>query len=279
MKKLILIFVVVLASLSTAKEMTKNETIEKKFVIEKPSKEFLVVVDNVFGSIKIKGIKSKTLKAMIKKSVWARSEEQFEKALEDVSLDIIQETDVIEFYVDGPFRDREDGRSSYSEKRYTVTYDFELEVPRDVSIDICTVNGSDIVVQNLRGAYDVHNVNGGIEMEGIRGSGDAITVNGPVSCQFDENPEEDCEFRSINGDIRITLQDPLSVDVTFKTLNGEMYSDFKVSHVPESQFTRTKKNGRTIYKAEHPMKVRAGNGGALIAASGINGDLFILKDK
>ncbi|NQT25370.1 hypothetical protein HQ585_08445 [candidate division KSB1 bacterium] len=279
MKRYILLFIIIFVSILSAKEIEESETIEKTFTIEKPSKDFLIVVDNVFGSIKVNGTKGKSVTSTIQKTVWARSEEQFEKAQEEVSLDIIQETDMIELYVDGPFRDREDKRSSYNEKRYTVTYDFEIEVPRDVSIEVRTVNGSDITVHDIRGDYDVHNVNGGIEMAGIAGSGDAITVNGPVSCQFDENPEDDCEFRSINGDIRIYFQDPLSVDVTFKTMNGEMYSDFEVSHVPESQFTKTKKHGKTMYKAERPMKVRAGNGGALIAASGINGDLFVLKNR
>lgn len=264
----------------SAEEKTHTETIKKTWTIDNPSKEFLIVVDNVFGSVTIKGIKGKQVKANINKSVWARSEEQMVKALEEVKLDILEETEVIELYVDGPFREKNERKhnNSYNERRYRVSYDFEVQVPRDVSIEVRTVNGGEIDVSSVLGDFDVHNVNGGIRLAHMAGSGDAITVNGPVTCRFEKNPNSDCEFRSINGDIRLYFENPLSLDISFDTLNGEMYSDFKVTSVPDKYFVKTKKNGKTIYKAKRPMKVRAGNGGPLVATSGINGDLFVLKN-
>ena len=44
MKRLILIFIAILASLSTAKEMTQSETIEKKFTIDKKVQEFTSII-------------------------------------------------------------------------------------------------------------------------------------------------------------------------------------------------------------------------------------------
>lgn len=277
MKRCIPILFVLLASHLSAKEVTETETIEKELAVEDPSSDFTIVVDNVFGSVAIKGSAGKTVRAHIRKSIWARSPEQFDQAKADVALEILQETDLIEFYVDGPFRDDGKHNSSWNTNRYTVTYDFKIDMPRDMSIDIRTVNDGDIIVEEFGGPYQVHNVNGGIRMDGLRGSGDAVTVNGDISCRFDENPESDCDFKSINGDIRLYFSGPLSADVAFETLNGEMFSDFSVSRVPESRFVQVKKNGKTFYKAKRPMKVRLGGGGPLLSASGINGNLYVLK--
>lgn len=283
MKKTILLVTILILSVGTlaAKEQTFSEKIEKTWEIQNPSKDFLIVVDNVFGSVTVEGTKSKKMSAEIQKKIWARSEEQMKKAKEEVKLDIIKETQVIELYVDGPFRDKHDDMHghSYNERRYKVNYDFVLKVPRDVSIEVRTVNGGQIQVEDVRGNFDIHNVNGGIKMSKIRGSGEAITVNGPVTCRFEKNPEADCEFKSINGDIKLYFANPLSSDISFDTLNGDMYSDFEVTTVTSSSLEKKKKNGKSMYKLKSPMRVRSGDGGPLIAAGGINGDLYVLKNK
>ena len=61
-----------------------------------------------------------------------------------------------------------------------MTYDFEIKVPAATFLRLGTVNGGDIRVENTTGDFDVGNVNGGIEMREVAGSGLVHTVNGKI---------------------------------------------------------------------------------------------------
>jgi len=65
---------------------------------------------------------------------------------------------------------------------------------------ISTVNGGDLTAEGI-GRFDIRNVNGGIRMTGITGSGSVHTVNGPVTVHFARNPTEQCDFKTVNGGI------------------------------------------------------------------------------
>jgi DUF4097 and DUF4098 domain-containing protein YvlB len=197
-----------------------------------------------------------------------------------VTLEIFEEDDVIELYVDGPFRDRRKREVNWKGSKhegYKVIYDFEIKVPKDCALELSTVNEGDIVVELVEGDFDVHNVNGEIDMKGIGGSGDVYTVNGKVLLEFDENPKEDCSFGTINGDVHLYFQPKLSADFYMKTMNGEAFTDFEVSSLPGRVKTSNSKNGKSVYKVARMSGVRAGKGGPTIELNTLNGDMFILS--
>ena len=262
-----------------AGSFNQEETIQKEFQISKPDADFTVIVDNVWGAIHLKGTSGNTVKAIIHKKIEARSESQFQQAIQEVTLDISEENSLLEFFVDGPFRDRHNGRDhdGWHHRKYKVLYEFDLEVPRDLSIDIKTVNDGDITIDNIRGNYEVNNVNGEITMTGLRGSGKGYTVNGDLICYFDQNPKEDCNFGTINGDVKLYFQNPLSAQFAMKTFNGDAYSDFELTHVASDPEIIKETNGRTRYKSVHRYCATAGHGGPLIKWDGFNGNLLILK--
>ena len=148
--------------------------------------------------------------------------------------------------MDGPFRDS-DGRSRRRGRRwrthYEVRYDFEIQVPRGTNVDLSTVNDGEILVRQIDGHYDVHNVNGGIEMEKIGGSGEVYAVNGDVTVDFVKNPSKNSRFGSLNGEVRLYFLPNLSADFYLKTFNGEIYSDFPVSYLPIQAETSSEKKG------------------------------------
>ena len=71
---------------------------------------------------------------------------------------------------------------------YEFNYDFKIRVPRDISLELKTVNHSHITVEGTSGDFKISNVNGGIEMQEVEGSGSVHTVNGPVKVTFARNP-------------------------------------------------------------------------------------------
>jgi DUF4097 and DUF4098 domain-containing protein YvlB len=259
----------------------RNETIEREFVISRPEAVFTLIVDNIWGSITVKGVPGKSVKVTIHKTIEARSDEQMQRALDEVSLDISHEDSLLEFYVDGPFRDRYPKRKNrhWHERKYKVNYEFELEIPRSISVDISTVNDGDILIENVWGDYHVNNVNGGIKMTGLRGSGKAYALNKDLLCYFDQNPKQKCTFGSLNGDVKLYFQEPLSAEFAMKTFNGEAYSDFKLTHVPSDPEIVREHNGRTVYKCVRRYHARAGHHGPVIELDGFNGDLLILKHR
>jgi len=261
---------------SALAEKNKTDVIEKSYAY-RPGQT--VVVDNVYGSINMKGHDKEVVELKVLRHTTARNDAQLSQSQKLVVLDVTEDADLIEFYVDGPFRSR-DGHSQrrhYRERDYKVRFDFELRVPRKANILIKTVTEGDISIHGILGNFDVAHVNGGIEMTGLKGSGEAYSVNGDVQLDFDANPRADCRFGALNGEVRMRFRKGLHADFQLKTFNGEFYTDFALRAGPDKIFNEIKRNGKTVYKAGHLTRVRAGQGGPLISLDGFNGDMFILN--
>jgi hypothetical protein len=234
MKKLSLFLTLglLLASLARAHEtykLEKNDTIEQVFKFSSAQKQKIVKIDNVFGSITVGGASGAEVRLKAKKSLRADSESDLLKAEREVKLDMAEKDGQLDIYVDGPFRCR-DGSVNWSDPDYTVTYDFDLQVPQQTDLILKTVNDGDIVVKNVSGAFSVRNVNGRIELEDIAGSGSCKTVNGNIRTAFRENPASACSFITVNGDLDVRFNPDLAADFQLKTFNGEIYSDYPVTY-------------------------------------------------
>ena len=113
---LVLLQLVVCCPSAMAAEVERTETITKTLRFGGSGGERLVIVDNVFGSIEVKGYKGDEVRVTVHKTIEARSEKKAAEAVEEVTLDILEEDDVIEFYVDGQF----DSRTTYTSARSVV---------------------------------------------------------------------------------------------------------------------------------------------------------------
>jgi hypothetical protein len=263
-----------------AEEFKRTEEMAKTLRFGDADGDPRLIVDNLWGAIEVKGYDGDEVRVNVRKTIVARSETKLNYAETNVTLEIFEEDDVIELYVDGPFRDRRRGGFNWKgseHEGYKVIYDFEIKVPNNCAVDLSTVDEGDIVVEMVEGDFDVHNVNGKIDMKGIGGSGDVHAVNGKVSLEFDENPKEDCSFGTINGDVRLYFQPGLSADFYMKTMNGEAFTDFEVNSLPGRTKTSNARNGKSVYKVAHMSGVRAGKGGPTIELNTLNGDMFILS--
>ena len=286
MKKVTILFaaasLLALCSGMALAEAEKTETIEKTFTLKATDSGRLVVVENVWGSVKVTGHSGDEVKMVARKTIKARSSRDYERALSEVVLDITEDDGYLEFYVDGPFRGdgwRRSGGRRWRERDYSVYYDFDLKIPRDADIDISSVNDGIITIRGISGDYEVHHVNDDIEMEDISGSGEVYTVNGDVALRFKSNPSGDCCFGSLNGEVVMHFRPGLSADFHLDTFNGQFFTDFELVHVPSARFSEVESNGETIYRAGHTTVVRAGDGGAEIQLEGFNGDMYILENR
>jgi hypothetical protein len=282
---LTLLAVAVLAAAAFAAQtrdypVQKTGVVEKTFRFADPGRPGEIIVDNVFGSIKVEGTSGNEVVLVARKTIFAKDEARAQRAEEEVKLDIQEKGNTIDIYVDGPFRDRyreERGIRNWRDPGYEVHYDFEIKVPVRTNIAVSTVLEGDVDVRNVEGDFDAHNVNGKVRLSDVAGSGTAKTVNGEVTVGFKRSPTGGCSLKTINGDVVITLPDGTAADFRVKTFHGDVYSDFSVTALPAKPAVSEEKDGKYIYRSDRFFGVRTGRGGPEILMDTMNGDILIKK--
>jgi DUF4097 and DUF4098 domain-containing protein YvlB len=259
--------------------LQEKETIRKSFNLTGASK--ILEVDNIFGSIEVTGSQSDQVQLVVNKTISAESKDRMDAAKKEVTLDITEQPDLLKLYVNGPFRcncnNGHDGCGGHGDDGYRVKMDFELQVPRNIEVKLKTVNSGHIQVRDVTGNFSVHNVNGGIDMQNMAGSGVAKTVNGGVKVTFRENPREKSEFATINGNVDMYFAHALSADFRFKTMNGNVYSDFEMTSLPAQPVKAEQRGSKFVFRSDRYTGGRIGNGGPEIKAENLNGDIRVLE--
>ncbi len=237
-------------------------------------------VDNINGSIKITGKSIKEIRLIAKRTIEAESEEKINEAKENVKLEIHEVRDRLEIIVDAPWRNGENitwhGKEFYG---YDVSYDFELEVPQAMLVFVKTINNGKITVENVRGKFDLKNVNGSITATGLGAGGVIHTVNGIIEAAFVESPKEQCSFKTVNGEIEAIFPSDLSGLVKFKTFNGKAYSDFEFTELTPEPLRTENQKGKRIYRRGENNRIQIGTGGPEMRFETLNGNINILKEK
>lgn len=239
-----------------------------------------LVVDNLFGEIRISGTGGNSIRLVAVERIAARGPDELEQAKREVRLAVHERGSAIVICADGPFRDPSDcteWRKGHR-SRYEVRYDLELEVPHEIELDVKTIEG-EIHVAGIYGDFDVRGVNGGVEMVDVAGSGSAATVNGAVRVSFAENPRDGADFKTINGEIDVQFQPNLSADLSFQTMNGQVRTDFDYQLLPPRPVEVRSKGGSTTYRLDKTSQVRVAAGGPELRFENINGDILIRRDE
>jgi DUF4097 and DUF4098 domain-containing protein YvlB len=244
----------------------------------------LLDLRTINGSIRVEGWDGATVELSVRKRIRAESDADVADAQREVRLDFVERTARVEAVVrdaDGQVcGERSEGRREWQRRRYDVTFDFTVRVPRGVGLRLCTVNGGDVLVRSTSGDFDVDNVNGRITMEDIRGSGHATTVNGGVTVSFAENPRDASSFKTVNGNVTVSFQNSFAADLKMKTFNGGLFTDFEVEPAAQPASVSTdRRNGRTVYRSNTFTVVRAGGGGPELTFDTLNGNVRVLRSE
>jgi hypothetical protein len=272
----------VLPSSAPAGESVYKQDIRKTLTFSSATGERKrLVVDNISGSISVVGAAGTGVELVAHETIRGESENRIEVAKQKVHLEISEEPDRILLYVDAPWRCSDGsihsrGRDYYG---YDVEYDFELRVPASTDLSLKTVNHGAVSVKNVDGSFHIENVNGGITMGGISGSGSFSTVNGDIKVEFAKNPDSNSSFQTINGRLDARFAEDLSADLRLKTFNGEVYTDFAVTSLPSASFTENRRERKKVYRNGESFRVRAGRGGPELSFDTLNGDIYIVKNE
>lgn len=250
----------------------EQETIDKTLMLS--GQPMRLVVDDLDGYVHVRGGSGSQVHVVAHKIIRAETQSDLAQAKSEVRLEMTEQPGSVSIEYDAPWRCRNgcDGCCKEHRRFYEVTYDIDVEVPRQARTDVSTVNG-DLRLNEVDGDFDVHGVNGAITMDSIGGSGGVHTVNGPVSIHFSKNPLRPCSFKSVNGALDAYFQPGLSADLFFKTFNGQVYSDFEVTPLPVPAGEAERKNGMFVYRSNRQSGARAGRGGPQLTFETLNGSI------
>lgn len=161
----------------------------------------------------------------------------------------------------------------------TGTTDFEIQVPKNFSLKISTINRGEILVENVNGTMDISNVNGKITLKDISGSVSADALNKDIVVNFLKvTPTAVMAFSSLNGDIDVTFPKTIKADIKVKSDRGEIYTDFDLK--PKSSKAKvtkgnSKRGNAYRVKVEKWIKGSINGGGPEFLFKNFNGDVII----
>lgn len=158
---------------------------------------------------------------------------------------------------------------------------FDVSVPRNFSLELSTVNGGDIQVENVNGEMEIRNVNGEIQLTNVSGSAVANTVNGDIEAIFtgidDSKP---MAFSNLNGDIDVTLPANASLTVKMKSDWGEMFTDFDmdISRQDMGKVDSSTDSGTYRVSVNNWIYGSINGGGPEYLFKSMRGDIYIRKN-
>ena len=255
-------------------KLDEKEAIRRTFDVAAGSGVRKLLVDNIHGFVHVTGTSGSQVQVSIEKHIYAESTEAMAEAKRDVKMDMSQQGNFVRCYADGPFR-TSDGTHYRGERYdgYRVVFDLDVQVPYDTELVLKAVNRGDILVKKTTGDFDIHGINGGIEMEDVAGAGLVSTINGKVKVTFSKNPGKATQFKTLNGSVDVYFQSGLNADLKFKKLNGGIYTDFEVNALPQPAEAGDSGNGRFVYRSDRQTTGRAGKGGPELSFDTLNGNI------
>src|SRR5262249_23733418 len=116
----------------------------------------------------------------------------------------------------------------------------------------------------------------------IGGSAVAHALNGHVLVTFNRiDPTKQMAFSSLNGDIDVTFPADLKANVSMRTDNGEVYSDFDVKLQPNSSAQTVEDNrgkgAKYVLKVDKNVRGTINGGGQDIQFKNFNGNIYIRR--
>ena len=181
-----------------------------------PSRPAHVKVSLVNGGITVKGYEGKevVVEARVRNRENSRNEGGPKRlTISSTGLSVEEENNEVNINTDS----------------YMHAIDVTVSVPAHTSLKLRAVNDGDIVVTGVDGELDVDDINGSVTLNNIAGSAVAHALNGHLYATFVKiDPQKAMAFSSLNGDIDVTFPADLKANVSIRSDQGDVFSDFDV---------------------------------------------------
>lgn len=152
-----------------------------------------------------------------------------------------------------------------------VTVGYEIFVPREMDLDLQTLNGG-VSVEGVRGEIEAEAMNGGISLSGVAGSVRARTMNGGVSVSLagDAWEGQGLDVQTTNGGISIDVPEGYSARLDAST---------RVGRISASGLSIPRERERRGYRVGDRVEATLGRGGAPLRLVTTNGGVSIRQGR
>ncbi|NJE26033.1 hypothetical protein E3E22_05250 [Thermococcus sp. MV5] len=137
---------------------------------------------------------------------------------------------------------------------------FELLIPREVEVEVASVNGS-ITVKNISKAGKIATVNGRIHVENVEAK-KISTVNGTIKVLM-AKINNDAGISTVNGSIEVYVSRNANVEVKASTVNGKINTDMP-GEISKTHIYGPKSFTGVLGEGRHKLKISAVNGSVTI---------------
>lgn len=238
---------------------------------------------NINGSIAIEAYDGEMIDLTVRETIKGNSKE-IEQAREELNYTLERHGSLILAYLDAPFISVKvrGNNISYSVNRddeeYEFNHDVQVRVPRGILLDGSTINNGILKISGDFKEVKASNVNGDLNLKQLTSKTEASTVNGDIDISYDQPPTENSSYRTINGTIDIEMPDDLSADVYFKSLHGDLYTNYDIKKLqPEVRKETDSHTSSVRYRVDKFSPVRIGDGGPKLTFDVLNGDVYLRK--
>jgi len=273
----------ILCAIPEANAKEFKEHVSKEFTVSGNSSQAILFIYNISGFIKVEGYSGSKVLLEMDKTISADDDKTLETGKKEFRLGFDQKKDTVMAYIASPYdsRPRQNWQRNGNDRDidYNCKVNFTVKVPFGINLHISTVNDGIITVDNVTGSLHINNVNEAISVKNAKGTTYAHTVNGNVSVNYLINPPEASSYNTINGDIRVTYQPGFSADLTFKSMHGELFTDFTEAKLLPASTTKLQetKGHVAVYKLNTITTVRFGKGGKTFKFETLNGNVYVKK--
>jgi DUF4097 and DUF4098 domain-containing protein YvlB len=257
------------ASTTLAQGQTQAGVDRIPVTLSDPSRPARVKVSLVNGGITVKGYEGKevVVEAHVRNRENSRNEGGPKRlAISTTGLSVEEENNEV----------------NINTESYMHAIDVSVSVPLHTSLKLRAVNDGDIAVTGVDGELDVDDINGAVTLNNVSGSVVAHALNGHVYATLTRvEPQKAMAFSSLNGDIDVTFPADLKANVSIRSDQGDVFSDFDVqlqttTAQPVVEDSRGH-GGKYRVKIDKTVRGTINGGGPEIQFRNFQGKIYIRK--
>ncbi len=243
-----------------------------------------IIIDNIFGDVKVEGYSGKEVVVTGKIRLYAETKAGLEKGKKEFSVASSLRNDTLLIHNKSPYiKSRFERSRGFCWNSEDHAYNFQtnvvVKVPMNLNVVACTINDGDVTLSNVSNEVVATNVNGSIYLSKVNKVSNATTVNGDIEISYVNSPQMSSRFHTVNGDV-VLVADDISGTFKFKSMHGDIYSAFDYEMVaPSLVKTKDSRGTRSTYKLEKEAKIKIGDGTYQFSFETINGNMYLKNSK
>jgi hypothetical protein len=156
----------------------------------------------------------------------------------------------------------------------------EIRVPLRTNLELGSVNGSVISVENVEGEIEVESLNGSVTLTNVAGAVVANTQNGPITVTLSRvTADKPMAFTSFNGKVDVTLPANIKATMKMRSDNGDVFTDFDVQlqQAPAVARSTRGRNGNVRIEVNKSLYGTVNGGGPEMELRSFNGSIYLRK--